>query len=153
MSAWRKILIAVALILSAFLVFPFPRAKGSENQQAAVEKLEQHWLENEDDPDALQSILADDFVHALPFGFISKDQQIGYMRSHPAQERGTNKHFQDLRVRVYGNTGIANGIVVETKTDGKVQKTVFTDVFVYRSGKWQAVNAQELPFNEAFTGK
>jgi hypothetical protein len=37
-----------------------------------VRTLEQRWLENEDRPDVLQSILADDFVHVLPSGFISK---------------------------------------------------------------------------------
>jgi len=48
-----------------------------------------------------------------------------------------------MHVRVYGNVGIVNGVVVET---GAVrQETLFTDVFAYRDGKWQAVNAQELP--------
>jgi hypothetical protein len=26
-----------------------------------------------------------------------------------------------------------------------IERTVFTDVFVYRSGHWQAINAQEAP--------
>lgn len=147
MSSHRNMAMAVVLVLLTLLAPGCPT--GAENRQVALEKLEQHWLESEADPDALQSILADDFVHVLPFGFVSKDQQIGYVRSHPAPERATSKHFQDLRIRVYGNTGIANGIVVATNADGKVQKTIFTDVFVYRSGKWQAVNAQELPFDEA----
>ena len=29
------------------------------------------------------------------------------------------------------------------------RKTLFTDVFAYHDGKWQAVNAQELPAAEA----
>lgn len=33
--------------------------------------------------------------------------------------------------------------------DGKLRKTIFTDVFAYRAGRWQAVNAQELPFEES----
>jgi hypothetical protein len=37
-----------------------------------------------------------------------------------------------------------NGVVVET-TDYGERKTLFTDVFAYRDGKWQAVSAQELP--------
>jgi Domain of unknown function (DUF4440) len=149
MSSHRNITIALAFVLCGLLALGYSRATGAENRQAGPEKLEQHWLESEADPDALQSILADDFVHVLPFGFVSKDQQIGYIRSHPAPERGTSKHFQDLRIRLYGNTGIANGIVVATNAGGKVQKTIFTDVFVYRNGKWQAVNAQELPLDEA----
>jgi hypothetical protein len=44
-------------------------------------------------------------------------------------------------VRVYGEAGIVNGVVIET-TDHGERKTLFTDVFAYRDGKWQA---QELP--------
>jgi hypothetical protein len=44
----------------------------------------------------------------------------------------------------YGDVGIVNGLVVRTNKDGNtVDKTVFTDVFVYRDGRWQAINAQE----------
>jgi hypothetical protein len=45
---------------------------------------------------------------------------------------------------VYGETAIANGIVEASDVpDDKPKRTVFTDVFVYRAGRWQAVNAQE----------
>ena len=50
-----------------------------------------------------------------------------------------------MHVRVYGTVGIVNGIVVETSGSTLVRRTLFTDVFAYRDGKWQAVNAQELP--------
>jgi hypothetical protein len=40
--------------------------------------------------------------------------------------------------------GIVNGVVVEADT-GSPHKTLFTDVFAYRDGRWQAINAQELP--------
>lgn len=49
----------------------------------------------------VQSILADDFVHVLPVGFISKDDHLGYLRQHPNAFPGA-KHFEDLRVRIYG---------------------------------------------------
>ncbi len=114
----------------------------------ALLRLEQRWLAQENNPDALKTILADDFVHVLPMGFVTKDEQISYQRSHPAANNGA-KHLEDLRVRVFGVTGIVNGIVVATDTDGKVHKTIFTDVFVYRNGQWQAVNAQELPLRES----
>jgi hypothetical protein len=39
---------------------------------------------------------------------------------------------------------IVNGAVIETTEHGE-RKTLFTDVFAYRDGKWQAVSAQELP--------
>ena len=121
-------------------------ASGESNQQRALLELEKHWLAVEEDPDALEPILADDFVHVLPIGFVTKAEQIGYMRSHPNPDHGRAKHFEELRARVFGAAGVVTGIVVATTADGKTQKTIFTDVFAYRHGKWQAVNAQESPF-------
>jgi hypothetical protein len=47
-------------------------------------------------------------------------------------------------VRIYGTAGIVNGVVVATdKSGGVVKKIIFTDVFAFRDGHWQAVNAQE----------
>ena len=78
-------------------------------------------------------------------GFISKQEQIDYLRKHPRTSRST-KHFDELRVRIYGSAAIANGIVSELPEGGTTpQKTVFTDVFAKRQGVWQTVNAQELP--------
>jgi hypothetical protein len=110
----------------------------------AIVRVENRWLGAEVDPDVLMSILADDFVHVLPTGFITKDEQIRYLRVHPARKR-ESKHFETLRVRVYGAAAVPNGIVVASSEDGKIQKTIFTDVFAYRNGKWQAVNGQETP--------
>ena len=45
--------------------------------------LESHWLSVEDDPVALEAILASDFLHVVPAGIITKDEQLGFMRSHP----------------------------------------------------------------------
>jgi len=115
------------------------------DQQRALEALEQRWLGVEDDPSALESILADDFIHVLPMGFVTKREQIDYMRAHPAPKDATTRRFDDLRVRVYGIAGVVTGIVVATAPDGKTERTAFTDVFAFRDGRWQAVNAQELP--------
>ena len=115
------------------------------DQQRALEALEQRWLGVEDDPSALESILADDFIHVLPMGFVTKREQIDYMRAHPAPKDATTRRFDDLRVRVYGIAGVVTGIVVATAPDGKTDRTAFTDVFAFRDGRWQAVNAQELP--------
>ena len=123
----------------------------AHREQVATEKakqqlvaLENHWLQEERNPRALESILAPDFLHVLPYGIITKDEQIKYMRKHRTRAQETNKHFENLRVRVYGKVGIVNGIVVAS-TGGVVRKTLFTDVFVRRNGMWRAVNAQELP--------
>src|SRR5262249_40630994 len=122
--------------------------QASPGQEQALRELEHRWLNAEDDPSALESILADDFVHVLPSGFVTKAEQLGYMRAHPSAQPRAAKRFDDMRVRVYGNTGVVNGIVVATMPDGSTRKTVFTDVFAYSNGKWEAVNAQETPLKD-----
>ena len=46
--------------------------------------------------------------------------------------------FTGLRVLIYGDIAIATGSVVNGG-----DRTVFTDVFARRDGRWQAINAQE----------
>ena len=139
-----------AVIILLFIIV----SSGAENQaqqdksEQAIRDLEQRWLENEDDPSTLTTILADDFVHALPMGFIGKQEQLNLLRKHHQTSRST-RHFGELRVRLYGTTAIANGLVVDTQEGtASVRKTVFTDVFVQRHGTWQAVNAQETPWEQ-----
>lgn len=146
---------AVALTLSccaAIPIFANGRAPAREPSAAAAQQaviqLEHRWLASEHNAAALDSILADDFVHVLPGGFISKQQHIGYVRSHP-QPKLLKHEFEQLRVRVYGNVAIANGIVIAIPAkSGPALRTIFTDVFAFRKGRWQAVNAQETPLSK-----
>lgn len=126
-----------------------PALAGPEsNQQQILIGLEQRWLNSEDNPDALAPILADDFIHVLPSGFVTKAEQLEYMRTHSFRQPQMKKHFEDLHVRTFGHTGIVDGVVVAISADGKVRKTVFSDVFAYRNGSWRAVNAQECSVPE-----
>ena len=140
-------LVCVAVSISSFAS---PRTQSqpqtqSQKMEQEVKAVEQLWLENEDRPDVVQSILADDFVHVLPVGFINKEDQLAFLRKHPNAFPGS-KHFEELRVRIYGDVAIATGIVSTVHDPGaKANRTAFTDVFVRREGKWLAVNAQELP--------
>ncbi len=111
-------------------------------------ELENYWLQSEDDASALESILAPDFLHVLPGGIVTKQEQISFMRSHPAPAQNAKKHFEDMHVRIYGEIGIVNGMVVAIGASA-TRRTFFTDVFAYRNGKWQAISAQELPAAES----
>ncbi|TAN24654.1 MAG: nuclear transport factor 2 family protein [Acidobacteria bacterium] len=110
----------------------------------AVIRLEQRWLAHENDAAIVGPILAPDFVHVLAQGMITKPQHLQYLRSHPHAFPGAKK-FEQLRVRVYGNVAIANGVVLTAVVQQAPRRTLFTDVFVYRHGHWRAVNAQETP--------
>ena len=141
----RRIAIGFGVLILLLLSNSAAIAQQSWNNSAlkAIADIEQRWLQHIDDPAALQSILADDFVHVLPSGFINKQQHIDYVKAHPRAPQ-ESRSFEDLKVRAYGDTGIANGIVVVSGPSG-TSRTVFTDVFVKRDGRWQAVNAQENP--------
>jgi hypothetical protein len=116
----------------------------TEQDHDAILALENEWLRSEHNAAALERILAPDFLHPVSTGdVLTKAEHIKFSskRSPPA---GVTKHFEGLHVRLYGDVGIVNGLVITTDKNGReVDKTVFTDVFVYREGRWQAVNAQE----------
>jgi hypothetical protein len=141
-----SVALTVCLVLPVVIGFLWDKPPASDAHDTIVQ-LENQWLAGEDDPAALQAILADDFVHVLPVGFVSKNEQIDYVRGHPGSHEEM-KHFEDLRVRIFSNVAVASGTVVASR-NGKIVKTLFTDVFAYRNGKWQAVNAQETPLAES----
>jgi hypothetical protein len=116
---------------------------GDDAVVVAITSLEQQWLDHEHDRATLERIVADDFVHPVASGvFLTRAQHIDWAVAHPAPA-GERRRFEDLRVRVYGDAAIATGIVVATGADGAIARTIFTDAFARRQGRWQAVNAQE----------
>lgn len=144
-ARWALAFVVLGTIVASAAAVADQNVRDPERDKQALIKLEDYWLAHEEDPDALETILAPDFVHALPMGFISKEEHVGYWRKAPTPRPRAAKHFENLRVRIYGNVGIVNGIVVAADPNGP-RKTVFTDVFAWRLGHWQAVNAQENPF-------
>jgi Domain of unknown function (DUF4440) len=147
MKRWGYVVACGMFLFLRPVAYPGSRRTSADKSKPELLELENHWLQVENDPNALESILAPDFLHVVPAGIITKEQQLSFMRRHPAPDETPNKHFEDMHVRVYGTVGIVNGIVVETGAGGS-RRTLFTDVFAYRGGKWQAVSAQELPAAE-----
>ena len=143
MSCIRLVLTAATLALCAS-VADGNEKRTSNSDRDALMALENDWLKNEHNAAELEHILAADFLHPVVTGdVLNKAQHIKFSSTHlPAPD--LTKHFKGLQVRVYGNVGIVNGLVLTTNKDGNTTgKTVFTDVFVYRDGRWQAINAQE----------
>ncbi|MGZ4733797.1 MAG: nuclear transport factor 2 family protein [Terriglobales bacterium] len=141
-----SIALTLCLVTPAVIGFLWDKSPTSDSHEEIVE-LENRWLQAKD-PKTLQAILADDFIHVLPAGFITKEEQIQYLTGNKNND-GEPRQFEDLRVRVFGNVAVTNGAVVERVANGKIRKTLFTDVFAFRDGKWQAVNAQETPLADS----
>jgi hypothetical protein len=119
-----------------------------DRERGAIEALEQRWLTHLTDPAALNAILADDFRHPVAGGItLNKAQQIAWARRQRASSP-RQAHFEELNVRLYGGTAIAHGVVAARDARGRPKRTRFTDVFVFRRGRWQAVRAEERPVQE-----
>src|SRR6266516_5111755 len=117
--------------------------RAAQRDGDGLEAIERQWLASEHDSAALGRILAEDFLHPVPAGvFLTKAQHIEWAARHPAPS-GQQQRFDQIRIRRYGDVGLVTGLVVTTEGDGREVRTVFTDVFVRRNGRWQAVNAQE----------
>jgi hypothetical protein len=53
-------------------------------------------------------------------------------------------HLSELTVRVLGTTGLVRGLNTQIAPGGAVVGRVrFTDIFIWRAGRWQATAAQE----------
>jgi len=153
MVLWRLVMysslrlpISALLALAVSLGCAGLRAEEPAGAEQQVRAVEERWLSNESRPEVVQSILADDFIHVLPIGFIDKQEHLRYLVQHPQAFPGT-RQFEELRIRIYGDTAVATGIVRTDLGSGSPKRTAFTDVFVRRKGKWLAVNAQELALN------
>lgn len=129
--------------LQAISLARSPNRTAAQDRQALI-TLENEWLSNEHNATKLESILAADFVHPVSTGdFLTKAQHIYYSSKYLPPANLKNR-FDQMQVRLYGDIGIVNGVVVASDEHGQgVNKTVFTDVFAYRDGRWQAINAQE----------
>lgn len=134
-------------VLGLFLLhLPYGVAQTTRTPDAdkqTILHLEEEWLHARDGA-TLDRILASDFVHPVPQGvFLTKAQHIDWYVHHlPRLERKTS--LDHVQVRLYGETAIVNGLVIGSDEAGKeLDRTIFTDVFVYRDGRWQAVNGQE----------
>lgn len=126
------------------IVLAQKRQRGSDRDRQDLIALENNWLKGEHDAAVLEGLLAADFVHAVPTGdLLDKNQHI-YYATHYLPPSDQKRRFESLNVRLYDDVGIVNGIVVSSDRNGKtVDRTVFTDVFAFREGRWRAVNAQE----------
>jgi hypothetical protein len=136
--------LAVTLFLFWFFSLTFAQtARDPATDRDALIALDQKWL-HASDAATLDRILASDFVHVVPVDhFLTKQEHIDWTVKHP-EPKDRHTRFDKLNVRLYGDVGIVNGSVIATDPNGKeLDRTMFTDVFVYRDGRWQAVNGQE----------
>ena len=101
------------------------------------------------DAQALEHVLAADFVYRAPGAELSRAEFLQNVASFPG--RILSVEGSELRVNVYGDTAVLTGVQrSRVRTDDGVEHSstvAFTDVFVKQDGRWRLALAYgvELP--------
>jgi ketosteroid isomerase-like protein len=161
-SVRTKQLTMVCIALTLSIAPVFARPPPSERTAAAVMTVEHEWIAalNRHDVTALARILGREFIDSDFEGdAVTRAQYLAYFArpvSHPAPR--VAQSFEDTQVRFLGggDVAIVTGLVVSrsamvsiagtSSSSDAVRHSRFTDVFVWRDGRWQAVTGQETHF-------
>ena len=120
-----------------------PQAGGVEQQ---LKQMEDDWQKatRTKDAAALKRMIAEDWVATDDKGkALNREQYISQTTANPDVIQ-SNENF-DMQVRVYGDTAVVTGGSKEKGTRNGTAYTDtyrWTDVFVKRGGRWQAVVSQ-----------
>ncbi len=131
------------MLLSCSLAHAAPCPNGQVKDGSALVAAEQNWarsLEHQDTT-TLGCILADEFEDAGPDGKLT-DRATTLAKA--AEHRAVHHELSDLQPHVQGDFGYIRGQAAAVDAQGKtVAKVRFTDVYVYRDGRWQCVAGHE----------
>lgn len=112
---------------------------------------ERAWAESvaTGDSRVVERILADDFVGVDPKGRLyDKSKMVSDTREAP--KYFVSNHANEIKVRFYGDTAVAQGDETWERHSGDPLRGrfVWTDTWVKRNGKWQIVAAEDLIASE-----
>lgn len=119
--------------------------KDQQETERYILESERQWAESvaTGDTSAIQRILADDFMGVDPKGGLyNKQQMITDTRN--ATKYFVSNRLNDVKVRFYGNTAVAQGSETWEKRSGERGRFVWTDTWLQRNGRWQIVAAEDL---------
>jgi len=121
---------------------------GQTRDEGALIKTEQSWAQALDqrDSDAVGCLLADEFQEVDLHGMLRDRAE--NLASVIHRQPGRNQ-LSELHPHVYGEFGYVRGLNTVIDADGQPRAKVrFTDIFVYREGRWLAVAGQESLVSE-----
>jgi ketosteroid isomerase-like protein len=136
-----------ALLLALSVVGLVGCHSSQRDAEQYIKDSERQWAESVSGNDAsiLERILADDFICIFPDGrTLTKADAIADAKQGPGGF--VSNHLDEVHVRFYGNTAVAQGSESWVKNSGPQLKGrfVWTDTWVRRSGRWQIVAAEDL---------
>jgi len=85
---------------------------------------------------------ADDFVGTGTTG--KRYDKTAVIRETGPSDVYVSNTIDSIKVKFFGDTAIAYGSETWVKKDGSTGRWVWTDIWIYRDGKWQIVAAQDV---------
>lgn len=157
--------VAIGIAVTALpTVSASAHSPAGERTSAALMMVEHDWLTalNRHDVAALARILGQEYIDSDFQGdAITRAQYLAYFtRLSSTPPRRIQQTFEDTKVRFVagGDVAIVTGLVITQATGAsaaapasspQASHSRFTDVFVWRDGRWQAVSGQETHFTPA----
>ena len=138
-------LIGCLLVAGSSLAFA-QAPKADASVEKTIIQIERDWTQAglKKDVAAMDKIIADDWVATDFLGkTVNKAQALADLKSGDSTTQSIT--LGDMKVRVFGNTAVVTGSDTEKstyKSKDSSGKYFWTDVFVNRNGKWQAVASQ-----------
>jgi ketosteroid isomerase-like protein len=139
----RALLVVILFGLATSVMLPADVGAQTGNVEQILLQLERDWEQAnaKNDTAALERILAPEFVSTDSDGHLTTRAE-AVARRKSGQVKFSSFSQDDYKVHVIGNTAIVTGrLTVKAIRDGKdwTGQERFTDVFVLRDGRWQAV--------------
>jgi ketosteroid isomerase-like protein len=138
-------------LICAISMFVLATAAWSQSTEKAVAALENQWLQSQktNNVDLLIPLLGDKFVNTSSEGKLTgKSETVAEYK----KSKWTTAENTDVKVIVYGDTAIANGIYNGKGTDDGKPFNVherWTDTWVKMpGGQWQCVASQGTPITK-----
>jgi ketosteroid isomerase-like protein len=138
-------LLVLSLAASARPQTPGGKSAADAKTEQVVTQLIRQWLDAlvAKDFAAIDRVVADDYLITVSDGrVLNKEQDLAPVRD--AQLKFASARVEDLKVRVFGDTAIATGTGIYNVTyggRGGETRERFTDVWIKRGGRWQAVSS------------
>lgn len=118
---------------------------GQKKDEATLVQMEQTWVRvvQQHNRAGLGCLLAAEFEEAEADGQLMNRAQ---MLATADSSQDAQVELSELHAHIYGDVAYVRGIGLAKRGNQTTAKTRFTDIFVYRDGRWQCVAGHESRF-------
>ena len=135
----------IALAIPATMLAQGNKGEKEKEVRAVLEELTQANLKGgAEAATIIDKLVTDDYTVVIGSGAaFTKSEVLNAWRT--GQQRSERYDVQDVKIRLYGNTAVATGILNSksagalTGLPGQLVQARFTRIFVKRGGNWQCV--------------